>query len=153
MSRYIEAFKTLEEEFGAYFHLTEDVLLVEEIAPQEIKTKSGVIIAANLDLHGRNAEGIEATRAHYVRIIKTGTLDGKCVYPADDGIRTRAAVQVGDVITIGPNSVLWFSTLFNTVACKPRIGLTRASEALSVFIGDTYDRIGARFKELTETKE
>ena len=154
MSKYLEAFQKLDAEFGATFQLTEDVLLVEEIVPQEIKTKSGLIVGTNLDAFGRNAEGVEVARAHYVRILKLGsdTPTKTSVYDEATAkyINLGHELKPGYVINVGPNSVLWYSTVFNTVACKPRIGLTRASEALSVMTEGTYEKLGALFKEIVE---
>lgn len=146
MSKYSKIFEQLQTEFGDSFALTEDCLLVEEIPVEEIKTKGGLIVAKDLNGFGRQVDGLEVARANYVRVLKSGP-----GVSSDDS--KLEEIVPGDVVTVGPNSTLWFSVVFNTITCSPRIGLTRASAALSIFRGDsTYEKIGARFKELVEAE-
>ncbi len=144
-SKYLEVFKTLTEEFGDALELTEDVIRVEEILPEEIKRESGLIVGAAMKMFGEAVDGVESSRPTYCRVLQCGP--GTTEKPMK--------LKPGDVITVGPNSVIWYRTIFNNIVCaSPRIGKSRASESLETMKGvDTYSKIGQRLYELTEKKK
>lgn len=135
-SKYLEAFKAAANEAREAYHLIGDNLLVEEIPEEELKTKSGLVIATG---DRKMIDGVEANRPVFVRVLAVGEgyyqedLDS---FPPKDKV-VPLDVQVGDIILVGKLSVAWFSAFGNVVTSKGcRIGRCRESDIAQRFNGE-----------------
>lgn len=134
-SKYLEAFKAAATEARTSYHLIGDNLLVEEIPEEELKTKSGIVIATG---DKRMVDGVEANRPVFVRVLAVG--EG---YYRDSDKEDASPqvvpldVEAGDIILVGKLSVAWFSAYGNVVTARgSRIGRCRESDIAQRFKGE-----------------
>lgn len=134
-SKYLEAFKAVAEVAREAYHLIGDNLLVEEIPEEELKTKSGLVLATG---DRKMIDGVEANRPVFVRVLAVG----EGYYQDEDKSSSSPQVvpldvNVGDIILVGKLSVAWFSAFGNLVTSKGcRIGRCRESDIAQRFKGE-----------------
>lgn len=121
-SKYLDRFKVAPPEF----ELLGDALLVEKIAPAEIRTKSGIVIAETKQ-YKMNLGDKKMT---FVRVLAVG----KGYYDPETGESVPLDTPVGAILMIAPESITFYSSFGNLENYEPdTIGLTRESSALIRF--------------------
>lgn len=142
-SRYLDAFKAMDEQCKDSFTLYGDAILVEEIPDEELKSKGGIIIATSSN--HRLTDGVEANKPTFVRVLQVGA-----GFEKDEGELVPVDANPGDIILVGKLSVMWFSAFGNILTHNGsgRLGLTIESEIKMRFKGhEGYEKV---FKCLNE---
>lgn len=150
-SKYLEAFKKLDKELGKAHKLCGDNIYVEELPVQELKTKSGLIIANTHN--ARDIEAISYDTPTFVRVLSVGA-----GYYDEEGTDVPVAVEPGNVVMAAALSVKWLNSFGGMVLKKPhRIGLMSEDAILEIYEGDeAYEKaveIIRSFSELGETEQ
>lgn len=103
-SKWLERFKHLSfnEPHRGCMRVYGDTLIVEKLPPQEVATKSGIIIADASTHKKTMADGVMSLAV--VLMVGEGTYD-------EDGVEQELTTQVGDVIVVNPLAVEWWSHL------------------------------------------
>lgn len=96
--------------------ITGDLLLVEEVKNEEVKTKSGLIISRD----ERQTNGIASSPPTFVRVLAVGP----------DGTSS-----VGDILLVGEYSVKYFSTFPGINATENPVGICNERETQIRFKG------------------
>lgn len=126
-SRYLPAFLEANPDLAGL--LTGDLLLVEAIPQEEVKTTSGIIIASD----SRQVNTVKANLPHFVRVLAVGP---GYYSEAEPNESVPLDTSPGAIIMVGDNSVKWWSHL-PIAGYKPyEIGLTRESEVQLTFKTD-----------------
>lgn len=132
-SKYLNAIQTAVKENPDY-KLYGSCLWVERIPEEEIKTASGIYLAATSTKSQIGT--ISADKPHFVTILAVG--EG---HYDEDGKDVPLSVSPGDIVLIGTNSVKWFSYLEIENYEPYSIGLTLESEIQIKFKGrEAYER-------------
>lgn len=116
---------------GDDFVLTGSMLLVEKVEQEEVKTKSGLVLASST-AH----DSILANVPHFVHVLAVGA-----GYITDEGSDAPLDTLPGDILLVGQASVKWLST-FPVEGYKPfTIGVTSEAETQMRFRGiEAYQR-------------
>jgi co-chaperonin GroES (HSP10) len=141
-SRYLTRFKRLASEGQDAYVLNGDFILVEAIPEDELKTKSGLIIAtarANTQ-HGSIAE----QKPNWVRVLAVGA-GYYSQETDDDGTIVEKTVpldvEVGDIVLLPRISIHYFSVFGLEGYEADSIGISKASEIQLRFHGqEGYER-------------
>jgi co-chaperonin GroES (HSP10) len=120
-SKYLEAFKALQSQCPDASVTVGDVIWVEELKEEEIKTASGIIISEG---ERKQLGSVAADAPMLVHVLAVGK-----GYYDDEGEDVPVEVQPGDIALVGKLSVNWVST-FGGIITKngPQLGFTRESE-------------------------
>lgn len=129
---YLNAFQHLQANGAQYFTLIGDNIIVEEVAKEELKTASGIIIASS-DKH-RQVNTVEDARPLLVRVL----LVGQGYYDDVTGESQSLGVNPGDILLVGKLGVKWLSS-FGPLTLQEgglMIGLIREAEIQQIFSGE-----------------
>ncbi len=99
-SKYFKRFEKLRKEYPELLTLKGDNILVEKLPKLEMKSKSGLILSANINTH-KNTMGDALTEFGIVLLVGPGQF-------LDDGASIECDAKPGDVILL-PTSVMWYS--------------------------------------------
>ena len=116
------AFDAHRKELADKYYLVGDNVLVEELPKAEVKTKSGIVLAAG----GTKAiDGIELGQLMMVRVLDVGP----GFYDEETGEDVPLEVQIGDICAVSRMSIQFFSSFGPLVSSKgQQIGRIRESE-------------------------
>ena len=144
-SKYLEAFQAIETQCGELHELIGDGMYVEEVPEEEVKTKSGIVMASEV---GLVKEGFLESKPKQVIVLAVG----KGFYNEETKEDVPLYVDPGDVITVPNMSVQWFNIFLGAVcAGNQRIGLVRECELKHRFKGiDAYEKISEVFRASIE---
>lgn len=141
-SRYLAAVRLAESELAEL--LTGDLMLVEAIPKEEVKTSSGIIIASN----ERQVNSVKANLPHFVRVLAVGP-----GFYDESGAAVPLDTLPGAIIMIGDNSVKWWSHLPVTGYKPYDMGITSESEIQIKFKDDeAFRRVFGAINKGLETK-
>lgn len=127
--KYLAAFQKMATEGKEYYQLNGEFIIVEEVPPEEKKTKGGLVLPG----HERQHDGFAQNRPTLVRVVAVG----EGYYDDDTGESVPLDVAPGDVILVGGQSVKWLSYLGPIISSEGvRIGLSTASEVQMRFRGE-----------------
>jgi co-chaperonin GroES (HSP10) len=142
-SRYLTRFKRLAEDAKDAYVLNGEFVLVESIPEEELKTKSGLIIASAKPNTQFNS--INEQKPNWVRVIAVG--EGYYTQDtAEDGTIVEKTVpldvQVGDIVLLPRISIHYFSIFGELEGYEAdSVGLAKASEIQLRFHGqEGYER-------------
>lgn len=141
MSKFQGAFDFMRERCKDDYSVFGDMLLVEQIPDEEVKTASGIVIADSL--RSARMDGMEVNKPLFCRILEKG--EG---FIDEKGNEATVAAEVGDIVLIPQLSVLWFSKFGPLISSgSERIGITRESEIKIRFNGQKgYDSVVGALK-------
>jgi co-chaperonin GroES (HSP10) len=108
--------------------LVGDCILVEEMAEEEFKTKSGIILQG-----ARNqVAGLEADRPTFARVLQVG----EGFYDDETGADVAVGVSPGDIVLVGKHALKRFSVFGKLVSSgDATVALIRESEIQMIFHG------------------
>ncbi len=145
-SRYL---KIIQESFASNtdsLELNGDVLLVEELPREEVKTQSGIVLSGSV----KNREGFDQNRPTYVVVLATG----KGYYDEVSGAEIPLDVKPGDVILVSGVTTNWLSHFGPIISTEgSRIGLAQAQHWHVKFNGqEGYDKLYQAIQGKMESK-
>lgn len=131
-SKYQDKTDRLQAIKGNHYTLLGDMLLVERAEPEEVKTKSGIIMATDTSDARRMRDGVFDNMPVFVRVIDVGS----GYYDDETKEEINLEVRPGDIILVGRQSVRWLGML-EVEGYEPlSLGLTREAEIQLRFHGD-----------------
>ena len=103
-----------------------DVILVSRMPEREAKTKGGIVMASSMLTGHKQMTGFDSNPPMFVKVVAVGA----GYYDEETGKDVPLDVTVGNVIEVGQNSVVFFSSFGNIVDDKKNtgIGISRANE-------------------------
>lgn len=123
-SPMLDAFTALKNTHPNAMTLYGDSILVEEVKPEEVKSKGGIILSVSSKIE--QMDGIEANRPIYVRVLATGEGFYDDENPEKD---VPLSVKPGDICLVGRLSVGWLSSFLGIASdSKHLLGITREAE-------------------------
>lgn len=133
-SRYLRSFQELSEKHADDMQLQGDVLIVEEVEKEEVKSAGGIILQES----PRSQDGFGQNRPTLLYVLASGP-----GYFKDDGSTVACTAQPGDLILTGATSIKWLSHFGPIVATQgARIGLARDEDVQILFKKqEGYDRV------------
>jgi co-chaperonin GroES (HSP10) len=147
VSKYLEAFKLAATESARHFELVGNNLLVEDIADNEFKTKSGLIISTG-GVHQVN--NITADKPTWLRVLMVGA-----GHPEDGTDElVKYDVEPGDIILVGAHSIKYFSVFGQLVTYgEAKLGLTIVEEIQMRFRGqEGFDAFFGTLNQATKAQ-
>jgi co-chaperonin GroES (HSP10) len=155
-SYFLEAFQKAKAEAGDAFYATGDVLLVESIPAEEMKSQGGIYIPSSFDQ--KKVDGLDMNKPTFCRVVLVGEgfYNEGAMMKGENGAfglppTVALDVEVGDIILVGPMAVKWLS-VFGPLFSKGenQIGITRESEIQLRFKGQAgYERVCQILKDAT----
>lgn len=145
------AFKLINENAKGALTIIGDCLVVEEIPKEEVKTKSGIVLAGGPGGKVTQMDGIEANRPIFCRVLAVG--EG---YYKESGETVPLDTKVDDILLVSRLSVKWLSHLGPLISTpESQLGLIPESEVRYFkFEGqDGYDRVCRILSEIDVIKE
>lgn len=136
MSKVSEAMK------AAGVVIAGNLLLVERLVKEEIKTKSGLVIA---DASGTYANTIDKSAPVLVKVLAVG--EGFYTETGDIPLDTNE----DDVLLVGPHAVQWFSSFPGLGLTEEKIGLVKETE-IQISFGRGLASYTAALNEASEGK-
>jgi co-chaperonin GroES (HSP10) len=146
-SRYVSKIQRAVQEVKDDFTLTGSYLLVEKIPQDEVKTKSGLILATGVG--GRDQiNSISANLPCFVHVLAVGA-----GYVEDDGSTVPLDTAPSDILLVGQYSVKWLP-VYPVDNYEPfSIGVTSEAETQMRFRGyAAYERFALALNRAAETK-
>lgn len=133
-TNYLDRFKRLSDFPG--FEIMGDTIVVEQLAEDEIKTSSGLVIATP-DNH--KTKNMSEKKSLFVRVLAVG----KGYYDEDNDVDVPLDTRPGDICMVGQTSVLYFSVFGDLQDYEPeKIGITKENQIQMRFRGEgVYDAV------------
>lgn len=132
MSKYLKALIHASETGQETFKLMSDCIIVEIIKDEELKTKSGIILASG---NKTQINGIDANKPLWGRVLMVG----EGYYEIDEeGNKRDVKLETvpGDIVLLGKQSVEYFSVFGKLPNYgETQLGLTREGEVRMRFKG------------------
>lgn len=121
-------FKKVALEASDTYKLVGNILIVQVINEDEIKTKSGLVIAQSIK---NQVTSVGANKPTFARVLMTG--EG---YYDDDGTETALETKVGDIVLV-PSVDIKFLSVFGKLMSSSdnQLGMVRDSEVQMRFKG------------------
>lgn len=144
-SKYLEQVQNAAKLVGQDFILTGNILLVERVPQDEVKTKSGLILATE---GGKNqVNSIGANLPVFVHVLAAGS----GYYDEEEG-DVPLDTKPGDILLVGQHSVKWLS-VFPIDNYEPfSVGVTSEAETQMRFRGrDAYGRFSAALNSASQS--
>jgi co-chaperonin GroES (HSP10) len=144
-SRYLDAVQQALQSNTDTIEIIGDIILVEEVPQEEVKTKSGLIVSGSL----KNRDGFEQNRPTMAIVLAVG----KGYYDGDTEIPLN--VRPGDIVLLGALSTKWLSYFGPIISAEgARIGLAREADIQIIFKGAAgYERLSNALKALVFQNE
>lgn len=133
ISKYLDRVQSAVASCQEGFVLTGGTLLVEKIPQEEVKTKSGLILAT--DLGKGQVNSISANLPVFVHVLAVGS----GYYDESTGADVPLDTKPGDILLVGQHSARWLS-VFPIDNYEPfSVGVTSEAETQMRFRGhDAY---------------
>lgn len=144
---YLDAFSRMSKELKDEFTLVGDVLLVERLKEEEIKTAGGLIVPGKDSKTGGYVATMSADYPELVRILVVG----QGYYDPETDKDIPMQWKAGDIVVVGQQSVQWFPVFGSLTNVKHsyQIGLMRENQIKLKFNGhEGYEKI---FQFLNQT--
>jgi len=104
-----------------------DVLLVSRIKLPEPKSEGGLVLASSSITGHKQITGFDSNKPIFLKVLATG----KGYYDEESGKDVPLDVEAGNIIEVGANSVVFFSSFGNIVDNMDSgtgVGITREAE-------------------------
>jgi co-chaperonin GroES (HSP10) len=138
--KYLKAVQAAVQACGDKFVLAGSMLLVERI-DTEIKTKSGLVIAAGSD---KQINSLSGNMPVYVHVLAVGA-----GYINDDGTEESLDTRPGDILLVGQHSVKWLPVFPIDGYESFVVGVTSEAETQMRFRGiEEYRRFAAALNQV-----